>query len=50
VSFWHVSRKLSEAKLEERKEQIQEMGKKLKYSYQYDLVKRGGNSAVMEAK
>jgi len=26
------------------------MGKKLKHSYRYDLVKRGGNSAVMEAK
>jgi len=25
-------------------------GKKSKHSYRYDLVKRGGNSAVMEAK
>jgi len=37
-------------KWEESKEEIKEMGKKSKHSYQYDLVKRGGNSAVMEAK
>jgi len=50
VSFSHVSRRLTEVKWEESKREIQEMGKKSKHSYQYDLVKRGGNSAVMEAK
>ena len=34
-------------KWEESKEKIKEMEKKSKHSYQYDLVKRGGNSAVM---
>ena len=29
---------------------MKEMGKKSKHSYQYDLVTRGGNSAVMAAK
>ena len=37
-------------KWEERKEEIKEMGKRSKHSCWYDLVKRGGNSAVMEAK
>jgi len=50
VSFSHVSRKLSEAKWEESLKEIKEMGKKSKHSYWYDLVKRGGNSAVMETK
>jgi len=50
VSFSHVSRRLTEVKWEECKEEIKEMGKKSKYSYRYDLVKRGGNSAVMQAK
>jgi len=46
VSFSHISRRLSEAKWEEIKEETKEMGKKSKHSYQYDLVKRGGNSSV----
>ena len=50
VSFAHVSRRLTEMKWEESKKEIKEMGKKSKHSYRYDLVKRGGNSAVMEAK
>jgi len=50
VSFSHVSRRLTEVKWKESKEEIKEMGKKSKHSYRYDLVKRGGNSAVMEAK
>jgi len=50
VSFSHVSRRLTEVKWEESKKEIKEMGKKSKHSYRYDLVKRGGNSAVMEAK
>jgi len=29
---------------------MKEMGKKSKHSYRYDLVKRGGNSAVMGAR
>jgi len=37
-------------KWEESKKEIKELGKKSKHSYRYDLVKRGGNSAVMEAK
>jgi len=50
VSLAHVSRKVSEKKWEESKEIIQKMGKKSKQSYRYDLVKRGGNKAVMESK
>jgi len=50
VSFSHVSRRLTEAKWEESKKEIKEMGKKSKHSYRYDLVKRGGNSAVMGEK
>jgi len=50
VSFSHVSRRLTEVKWEESKKEIKEFGKKSKHSYWYDLVKRGGNSAVMEAK
>ena len=41
VSFAHISRRLTEVKREESKEEIKEMGKKSKHSYQYDLVKRG---------
>ena len=37
-------------KWEESKKEIKELGKKSKHSYRYDLVKRGGNSAVMGAK
>jgi len=37
-------------KWEESKKDINEMGKKSKHSYRYDLVKRGGNSVVIEAK
>jgi len=50
VSFSHISRRLTDVKWEESKEEIKEMGKKSKHSYWYDLVKRGGNSAVMGAK
>jgi len=49
-SFSHVSRSLMEVKWEETKKEIMKLGKKSKHSYRYDLVKRGGNSAVMEAK
>jgi len=37
-------------KWEERKKEIKETGMKSKHSYRYDLVKWGGNSAVMGAK
>ena len=37
-------------KWEESKKEIKKLGKKSKHSYWYDLVKRGGNSAVMGAK
>jgi len=50
VSFSHVSRRLTEVKWEESKKEIKELGKKSKHSYRYDLVKRGGNRAVMGAK
>jgi len=50
VSFSHVSRRLTEVKWKETTKEIKEMGKKSKHSYQYGLVKRGGNSAVMKAK
>jgi len=50
VSLSHVSRRLTEVKWEESKEEIKKMGKTSKHSYQYDLVKRGGNCAVMGAK
>jgi len=36
-------------KWEESKKEIKEKWKKSKHSYWYDLVKRGGNSAVMGA-
>jgi len=49
VTFAHISRRLTETKWEESKKEIIEMGKKSKHSYQYDLVKRGGNSVVMNA-
>jgi len=50
VSFAHVSRRLTEVKWEQSTEEIMKLGMKSKHSYRYDLVKRGGNSAVMEAK
>jgi len=50
ISFAHISRRLTEEKWEESKEEIKTMGQKSKHSYRYDLVKRGGNSAVMEAR
>jgi len=34
-------------KWEQSKEEMKEIGKKSKHSYRYDVVKRGGNSAVM---
>jgi len=49
ISFAHIGRQLTEAKWEENKKEIKEMGKKSKHSYRYDLVKRGGNSAVMKS-
>jgi hypothetical protein len=50
VSLAHVSWKVSEKKWEESKQIIEKMGKKSTHSYRYDLVKRGGNKAVMESK
>jgi len=50
VSFAHINQRLTEVKWEESKREIQEMGKKSKHSYRYNLVKRGGNSVVMGAK
>ena len=50
VSFAHISRRLTETKWEESKEEIKELGKKSKHSYRYDLVKWGGNKAVMTSK
>jgi len=47
VSFAHIGRKITEMKWEESKKKIKEMGRDSKHSYRYDLVKRGGNSAVM---
>jgi hypothetical protein len=49
ISFAHIGRRLTEEKWEESKTEIKEMGKKSKHSYQYDLVNRGGNSAVMKS-
>jgi len=49
ISFAHIGRWLTETKWEESKKEIKEMGKKSRHSYQYDLVKRGGNSAVMKS-
>jgi len=50
VFFSHVSRRLTEVKWEESKEEIIKWGKKSKHSYRYELVKREGNSAMMGAK
>jgi hypothetical protein len=50
VSFAHIGRKVTEMKWEESKKKIQEMGKKSKHSYRYDLVKRGGTSEVMTSR
>jgi len=50
LSCTHISRRLIEVKWEESKEELIKLGKKSKHSYRYDLVKRGGNSAVMGAK
>jgi len=50
VSFAHISRRLTEMKWEESKKEIKELGRKSKHSYRYDLVKRGGNKAVMTSK
>jgi len=47
ISFAHINQRLTELKLAESKKKIKEMGRKSKHSYRYDLVKRGGNSAVM---
>jgi hypothetical protein len=41
---------LTEAKWKESKKEIKKMGKKSKHSYRYDLVKRGGNSAVIKSR
>jgi len=49
ISFAHIGRRLMETKWDESKKEIKEMGKKLRHSYRYDLVKRGGNSAVMKS-
>jgi ribonuclease HI len=53
VSFAHVSWRITKTKWEESKKEIKEikeMRKKSRHSYRYDLVKRGGNKAVMESK
>jgi len=50
VSVAHVSRRLTEMTWEDSMKELKEMGKKSKQSYRYDLVKRGGNKAVMESK
>jgi len=50
VSFFHISRRLTEMKWEESMKEMKEMGKKSKQSYRYDSVKRGGNKVVMESK
>jgi hypothetical protein len=50
VSLAYVTRRVSEKKWEESKEEIRKMGMRLKHSYRYDLVKRAGNKAVMESK
>ena len=49
ISFSHIGRRLTEMKWEESIEEIKEMGKKSRHSYQYDLVKRGGNGAVIKS-
>jgi len=50
VSFAHINRRLTEVKWEESKNEIQEMGKKSKHSYRYDLVKRGDNEVTMTSR
>jgi len=50
VSFAHISRRLTETKWEESVKEIKAMWTKSKQSYWYDLVKRGGNKAVMGSK
>jgi hypothetical protein len=49
ISFSHISQKLTELKCEESTKKMEETGNKSKQSYQYDLVKRGGKEAVMNA-
>jgi len=50
VSFAHISRRLTEMKWEETVKEIDKIGRKSKHSYRYDLVRRGGNSAVMKSR
>jgi ribonuclease HI len=50
VSFAHISRRLTETKWEESNKEIKQLGKRSKHSYRYDLVKRGGNKAVITSK
>jgi hypothetical protein len=47
ISFTHISRKLTKLNWAESKKTMEDMGKKSKQSYRYDLLKRGGNIAVM---
>jgi len=49
VNFAHISRRLMEVKWEESAKEIKTMSAKMKHSYRYDQVKRGGNSLVMKA-
>jgi len=49
-TFAHISRRLTETKWEESKKAIEQMRKKSKHSYQYDLAKWGGNCVVMKAR
>jgi len=50
VSFAKISRKIYQKKSEDSTRVIQPMGKTLQYSYQYVLVKWGGNWEAMEYK
>jgi hypothetical protein len=48
-SFPHLSGRSTEMTWEESTYEIQELGRKSKNSYQYDLLKSGGNRAFMES-
>jgi len=48
-SVTNVSHKILQEKWEKSRKEIIKMGNKSKQSYQYDLEKTEGNSAVMES-
>jgi hypothetical protein len=50
VSFTHVIRWVTETKWEKCAKKIKKLGEKSKHSYQYNLVKRGGNSVVKDSR